>query len=483
MLFLETPQREEIFSRDYFLQTGRIKYTRTERAETAGGRLSKRARRLPAGRNEMSQTRNYKVMKRILLSAILLLAYIIASGQDESKFGINWSGFIKTDIFFDSRQTISAREGHFLLWPAAERLDENGVDTYARSNFNILSVQSRLTASISGPDAFGAKTSGLIEADFFAQANDNINLLRLRHAYIKFAWTRLELLTGQYWNPLFVTDCFPGTVSFNTGTPLQSFARNPQVRVAWNAGGLKLTGAIVSQRDYATYGALGASSVYLRNATLPDIHLQAQYGFKDKGSDISFIFGGGAAYKKIVPRLESQSGIPQNRIIYEVDEKVGGFTAIAFTKITAKPFTLKLEGRYGENISDLLAISGFAVREVTDQVTGQSDYTPLKSLTFWGEIHTNGKVQLGLFGGYFKNLGTRDPMSDENNEVIGLATNISSLLRISPRVIVNSGKVRVALEMEYTSADFGSDYDINYIASNTTKVSNLRALLGIYYFF
>jgi len=50
-------------------------------------------------------------------------------------------------------------------------------------------------------------------------------------------------------------------------------------------------------------------------------------------------------------------------------------------------------------------------------------------------------------------------------------------------IIVNSGKVRVALEMEYTSADFGSDYDINYIPSSTTKVSNLRALLGIYYFF
>ncbi len=58
-------------------------------------------------------------------------------------------------------------------------------------------------SSITGPDAFGAKTSGVIEADFFAQLNPNINLLRLRHAYVKFNWEHLEFLAGQTWNPLF----------------------------------------------------------------------------------------------------------------------------------------------------------------------------------------------------------------------------------------------------------------------------------------
>lgn len=414
---------------------------------------------------------------------MVLFSYLIVCGQDEPKFGIKWSGFVKTDIFFDSRQTVSAREGHFLLWPSAVSYDENGEDINARPNFNMLSVQSRLTASISGPDAFGAKTSGMIEADFFAQANDNINLLRLRHAYIKFNWTKIELITGQTWNPLFVTDCFPGTVSFNTGTPLQSFARNPQVRLTYKSNGLKLSGAVVSQRDYASYGQAGASSTYLRNAAMPDMHLQVQYGSANENSGNAFVIGGGAAYKKIVPRLESQVGLPPDREVYKVDEKVGGFTGILFTKITTKEVTAKLEGRYGENISDLLAISGFAVKEIIDPATGEAEYTPLKSMTFWGEIHSNGNIQIGLFGGYFKNLGTREPMSDVNNNVVGLATNISSLFRISPRIILNSGKTRVALELEYTSASFGSGYDINYIPSNTTKVSNLRALAGVYYFF
>ena len=179
-------------------------------------------------------------MRRFILLSLFISSFLLVKAQDESKFGIKLSGFIKSDFFFDSRQTVAAREGHFLLWPSPEALDELGNDINAKTNFNFLAVQSRLKGTITGPDAFGAKTSGVIEGDFFAQANDNINLLRLRHAFVKLNWTKLELLAGQYWNPLFVTDCFPGTVSFNTGAPMQSFARNPQFRFTYTTGNLKI---------------------------------------------------------------------------------------------------------------------------------------------------------------------------------------------------------------------------------------------------
>ncbi|MCK5838337.1 MAG: hypothetical protein KAG99_00750, partial [Bacteroidales bacterium] len=124
-------------------------------------------------------------MKRLVVLPLLLLSNLAIFAQEKSEFGINFSGFVKNDFFFDSRQTIAAREGHFLLWPSPEALDELGNDINAKTNFNFLAVQSRLKGTISGPDAFGAKTSGMIESDFFAQANDNTNLLRLRHAFIK----------------------------------------------------------------------------------------------------------------------------------------------------------------------------------------------------------------------------------------------------------------------------------------------------------
>jgi hypothetical protein len=447
-------------------------------------------------------------MKRTLT---ILVAFVVMAGnysnaqqKEEKKFGIQLSGFVKNDFFFDSRQTVTAREGHFLLWPSAESLDANEDDINAKSNFNMLAIQSRLTGKISGPDAFGAKTSGVIEGDFFAQANDNINLFRLRHAFIKLKWTNTELLTGQYWNPLFVTGCFPGTVSFNTGTPLQSFARNPQIRVTQSLGDIKVIGALLGQRDYTSRGPDGVTSSYLRNSGTPDMHFQIHYDAKNIGEGTDLLLGAGIAYKTIAPRIKSTVEVspevetyvvnPDNSVTktvipavtnsYSVDESVSGLTAIGFAKLKTNQITLKLQGRYGENIADVLSISGFAVKDVVNPTTGKQSYTPLKNMTIWGDLHTNGKkFQVGVFGGYTKNLGTKEAMSSTGNAVYGLGTNIESLLRISPRAIINSGKFRVALELEYTEASFGEDFDLDYKPASTTTTSNLRTLLSTYYFF
>ena len=267
--------------------------------------------------------------------------------QESEKYGITFSGFVKNDFFWDSRQTISAREGHFLLWPSAESPDALGNDINDKSNLNMLSIQSRLKGSISGPDAFGAKTSGVIEGDFFAQANDNINLLRLRHAFLKLNWANTELITGQYWNPLFVTGCYPGTVSFNTGTPFQSFARNPQIRITQSLGSFKVIGALLSQRDFASRGPEGVTSSYLRNSGMPDMHLQLQYTTTNAQSGNSLFVGVGVAYKTLVPRLSST---PEIDVTYQVEESVSSMAALAYTTIKLSPITIKLQGRYGENI-------------------------------------------------------------------------------------------------------------------------------------
>lgn len=39
------------------------------------------------------------------------------------------------------------------------------------------------------------------------------------------------------------------------------------------------------------------------------------------------------------------------------------------------------------------------------------------------------------------------------------------------------------LELEYTSAAYGSGYDTFYLPASTTTADNLRTLLAVYYFF
>lgn len=414
----------------------------------------------------------------IIVLALISSAGLSAQEKEESKFGIKFSGFVKNDFFWDSRQTVAAREGHFLLWPAPVDLDELGIDINKQANFNFLAIQSRLIGKISGPDALGAKTSGLIEGDFFAQANDNVNLFRLRHAIVKLNWERLEVMAGQYWNPLFVTSCFPGTVSFNTGTPLQSFARNPQLRLTYQLGRISLMAAALAQRDYATVGPQGTSSVYLRNSAVPDLHFQIHYGTSNE-TGLNILTGAGVAYKKIVPRLSST---PEPNMTYAVDEKVGGLTAIGFAKLSTVAITAKLQVRYGENISDLLGISGFAATEIKNVTTGEYAYAPLRSMSFWAEVQTNSNPQLGIFGGFTSNNGTRESILT-TVPVYGLATTIRSLYRIAPRIMYNLNKVCVAMELEYTRAAYGSDYDEFYIPAETSDVANLRILTSIYYHF
>jgi len=433
----------------------------------------------------------YPDMKRLFLLSITLMILLVpdALAQEQNNtFGISFKGFVKNDFFWDTRQVTTAREGHFLLWPAPVMPDANGVDVNAQPSFNFLAVQSRLSGVITGPDAFGAKTSGLLEGDFFAQQNDNINLFRLRHAFIKLNWEHTELLTGQYWNPLFVTGCFPGTISFNTGTPIQSFSRNPQIRITRQIGPISIMAAALAQRDFSSRGpdpndpsVTAVSSEYLRNAHVPDMHFQVHFATSDEQGIVeSLLIGSGVAYKNIVPRLKSDWLLNT----YAVDEKVHGITTILFTKIVTAPFTGKLQGRYGENIPDLLSLSGFAVKEIVDFTTGEQSYTPLRNLSAWGEIHSNGsRFQAGLFAGVTKNIGTKDPMSSPGNRVYGLGTNIESLIRIAPRLLIISGRTRIGAEVEFTGARYGSDYDENYIAGEIVEVTNTRLLMSMMYSF
>jgi hypothetical protein len=400
----------------------------------------------------------------------MLPPFILAAQEEEKSYGIKFSGYVKTDIFWDSRQTVAVREGHFLLWPSPEKPDPDNKDINDKSSFNILSIQTRLLGKITGPDAFGAKTSGLIEADFFGNENpdfSDVNGFRLRHAFVKLNWVKTELLIGQFWHPMFVTDCYPGVISFNTGAPFQPFSRNPQIKLTWKTGKFKLIFAAQSQRDFANrlIGSSTQTSSYLRNSGIPDMQFQVHYA-----PDPGFLAGVGGGYKILVPQIESAAD-------YKTVEKTSALSAIAFFKVRLDALTIKAEGIYGQNGCDYLLPGGFAVKDTTRKYV---EYTPTSSLSAWTDIQTNNETfQAGLFAGYVKNLGSADEV---NGPVYGLGTDIAEIFRISPRFIVNSGKFSFTAEMEYTSAAYGT-LNNKAIPENTSRVVNLRILLAAYYYF
>ncbi|MGA9117529.1 MAG: hypothetical protein WB626_12195 [Bacteroidota bacterium] len=407
---------------------------------------------------------------RFQLLAVLFLGASCALAQDAApSYGITFSGFVKTDLFYDSRQTVSVREGHFLLYPAEERKDAAGTDIHAAPNLNILSIQSRLTGRITGPEALGARTSGLLEGEFFGTSDADVSGFRLRHAYLRLDWEQSSLLVGQFWHPMFVAEMFPGVVSFNTGAPFQPFSRNPQIRFTQKLGEFRLIAAALSQRDFQSSGPLPSdlSSSYLRNAVLPDLHLQVQY------ASGAALVGAGAGYKRLRPRLVTTRNT-------EADATVGSAALLAFGRVTAGDLTLKAEGTLGGNLSDLLMLGGYAVRSV-DTSTGEESYEPLRSYALWGEISGGKQPELALFGGYARTLGAAENLE---GPLYGRGTTIADIFRISPRIAWEEGKTRFAAEVEHTSARYGTpDPGNRGRPANPRKVSNTRLLLSAYYFF
>jgi hypothetical protein len=418
-------------------------------------------------------------MKKLALYVLLLGAACMGTAhqslmaqakpaENPANWGIKLYGFVRNDIMYDSRQIISAREGDLSLYAKDKSLDVNGKDINAAPTFHMLAITSRLGGTISGPDAFGAKTSAILEAEFFGNIDADINEFRLRHAWAKLDWTKTQLAFGQYWHPMFVTDCFPGVVDFNTGMPFQPFNRSPQVRLTQKldkANKTSLILAMISQRDFASVAPSGyTANDPLRNSAMPNLHAQLQY------KDAKFLIGAGVDYKSLRPRLNSGTPTVVSK------EKANSVSLIAYTKITTKPVVMKAEAVIGQNLTDHVMIGGYLGYTATP--TSVETYEATKTNAFWFDIGGTGKKTVpGLFIGYTSNNGAKSGASAAYGRSISVSgRGVKNVFRISPRLEFISGKFKFGTEIEYTTAQYGTISNSAKVTGATDKISNTRLL-------
>lgn len=393
--------------------------------------------------------------KQLSVLLILLLGltyYSYGQATDATPaFGVKWTGFVKTDYMFDTRQTTNSREGHFMILPAPEKL-VNGEDVNDQTNFNILSIQSRLRAGITGPDFFGMKTSGAIEADFFGNSGtglDDVNGFRLRHAFVQLSNDKVEILMGQFWHPMFVTSVFPDVYSFNTGVPFAPFSRNPQLRLT-TKGNVRFMGALFTERDFQTRGASVSQS------GMPQLHAQLQFG-----SVANSLGGFGINFKSARPALGT--------------DNVTSTAFLGYFRTKLGKATWKAEAIYGQNMSDILQISGFGM--------ANGDYVNNDTFSAWTELMADFSetMEWGIFGGYSKNSGFGEAITYTNGF---LGNSVESAFRIAPRIGWKSGKMKIGIEGEFTSAQYGSiDTDGSMRTTGIDPVGNFRLLTTAIYNF
>lgn len=410
-------------------------------------------------KNPNSEKMKYQILFFILIHVTTL------SGQSKQSINVRFSGFIKSDVFFDTRQTVNSREGHFLLYPAPQKFDEFGKDLNAVNNFNILAIQTRLNTSFTGLEISGIKTSGMIEGEFFGHSNADINGFRLRHALIKWEYNKTGILLGQYWHPMFVPDVSSGSISFNTGVPFQPFSRNPQFRFTQSISIFNIIAAFLSQRDFSSPGPNGSSSSYLRNSAVPNLHLQLQLKTE------KIIAGVGVDHKIIKPRTETVKGI-------STDESLGSMAAIGYLRFNLSKLNIKLFGCYGENLADMMMLGGYAIKS-HDSTSGFESYTALKTYSTWGDFSYGKELSVGIFLGYTKNLGaTNNIITQPYSNTL----NIDNIYRVSPRVQLKRDDLSVAAELEFTCAGFGNADNMG-IVKEPAATTNTRILFAAFYYF
>lgn len=392
------------------------------------------------------------------IATVLFIVCIPVAGAQSSSF-IDWSGYVKTDLFWDTRNTVSFRENHFELYPERKIYNENGEDINKNLQFNILSIQTRLIANINIPDAFGATASGIIESAFFGSAESNINTLRLRHAYLNLDWEKSSLLVGQFWHPLFVTQSYPGTVALTTGAPFQAFSRNPQIRFTVDVHSFQMILAALSQRDFSGPG--GATS--LQNSAIPNLHAQVQLQLGNHR------LGTGLDYKRISINPQLYNSVDSFSLF--------GFSNSKFGAIMNKAYMI-----LGNNMMDQTMIGGVAMNQTTQKLE------PTRTLSIWNEI-TSGflreersvQVEVAAFLGYSKNLGIKG--SDVNYiENFFRGSDIDYLYRVAPRVQVQSGRARISFELDVTSAAY-DEIKSDGITFESHSAVNTRFLTAFWLFF
>lgn len=387
-------------------------------------------------------------------------------------------GFVRTDALVDSRQSVHLRESAIYLYPKPVERDREGRDLNDAPMATMLVLHTRLALDLAGPTAFGARTSGMVEGEFFGVSDGDANGFRVRHATVMLDWGGTTLMAGQYWHPLFPTAVIP---TFNLASPFLFYSRNPQVRLSQRTGEWTFAATAWFESDFKSLGPDTPtasmpdpepvrSTQFIKNAALPGFNVQAQW--KNDG----LVVGLGGDVKRLVPRLSLQGSA--------VSAGVTSGAGMMFAQVQSGWWTLKVHGIYGTNLADGTMLGGYGARR-SDTTT----YAPIATAAGWTELVWGRDIKLALFLGYTRNLGSGEDLAVFTNDprrtgrrLYAMGPTIQSVLRVAPSVSVSSGPLRAVAECDITRADYGIP-DARLRFSSTEAATNVRLVLALLYSF
>lgn len=401
-----------------------------------------------------------------LFLAFALLAAGTASAQ-KKHFDYKFYGQIRTDLFYNTRSNSETVDGLFYMYPKDEVKDPNGEDLNGAPNGNFYTLYTRLGVDVKGPElGHGIRPSAKVEVDFRGSGT-SYSMIRVRHAYFNLDFKKhSSLLVGQTWHPLY-GDVAPDIMNLNMGAPYQPFSRAPQARYRFHKKKFQLTAAAIWQSQYLAVGPADnkagtvdtkKSQDFLKNSLTPEFYLGLDY------KTPQLLAGVGMEMVSMTPRTTSKVGAQT----YRVHERVTSLSYEAHVKYQKESFLLAAKSVLGSNLTQTSTVGGYGIT-ATDPVTGEQEYTPLKTSHTWVNVMYGKKWRGGLFGGYLKNLGATEKVSG----LIGTGLNLDQLATATAEVSYNLPNWKFGLEYSYCNAWYGSNDEKGRVV-DTHSVGNHR---------
>ncbi len=386
-----------------------------------------------------------------ILTSLAALAVCASLGAQETKPQVKLYGFIRNFYALDTRESVAGTEDFFYYLPKDENTVD-GTDLNGQMSFRFAALTSRIGLNVTGYEFNGFKIGAKIETDFYngLSGSTGTAVLRLRQAYVTIGKNDWNVTAGQTWHPMAAD--MPDVFSLNTGAPFGPFSRTPQVKLDYKfSDALSLTGAAIWQMQYTSAGPSGASANYIKYGCTPEVYVGLNY------TDGGFLLRAGVDMLSIKPRV--------NNGTVKVSDRVTTFTPFLYAQYKKGLFSAKAKTVFAEAGEHVNLNGGYGISGVKSDGASY-EYTPTRNSSTWVSLMYGKKTQWILFGGYVKNLGTKDDLYGAKNGYAPAAnlyfsknsfSNMNQMWRLTPTVIHNIGKFAIGLEYELTSVQYG-DY-------------------------
>ena len=409
-------------------------------------------------------------MTKKIIFAIALLAATLSAAAQETAPKFKWYGFIRNYAVADTRESIYGTEDFFYYVPKDIKM-VNGTDLNAQKTFAFAAITSRIGLDVTGYEVSGWNVGAKFEADFYAGVSGvtGTALLRLRQAYVTLSKGGFSAKIGQAWHPMAAD--MPHVFSLNTGAPFGPFSRTPEVVLEGKlSDSVTLTGALLWQMQYTSFGPEGASANYMKYSGIPELYLGLSY--KANG----FTGRVGVDMLSIRPR--------HNDGTRKVSDRITTVSPFIYLEYTKNLFSIKAKSIYAQAGEHMNLNGGYGVSAVN--ADGSWSYSPTRNSSTWVSLSYGKKLQGVLFGGYVRNFGTKDALVGDLYFSKNSFSNMRQMYRIAPELIYNLGKVAFGLEYEMTSVqygDFGAADVYGLANQNIHCVTNHRFQLMVKYTF